>query len=178
MRSPFKLLRSTKLAGDLAYVNFYACNPEGGRDDLLWSVVEEREKDLRAELERAVQQILGPAYELREMQFRRGSVEMTAVLAVAGIAYVTISQYRDVVESISLFVRQARAIIRRFLQRQQPQPVSVTGSWIPAPAMMPLLQSDNSTGSRDALFSVLVWYLVISHFGMLLLLALRAFRVA
>jgi hypothetical protein len=178
MRSPLKLLRSTKLAGDVAYVNFYACNPEVGRDEMLWEVVAAREEDLRAELERAVQQILGPAYELRDMQFHRGSVEMTAVLAVAGVIYVTISEYRDVVESISLFVRQARALIRRFLQRQQPQPVSVTGSWIPAPAMMPLLQSEQGVGPRDALFSILVWYLVISHFGMLLLLALRAFRMA
>jgi hypothetical protein len=100
------------------------------------------------------------------MTFARGSLE---ILIVVGTLYYAVSRYKNFVESIELAVAQMKRIVGSLFERRAPQPAAVRGTWNPGPGMA-LSGRSLLPGADSGVFGILVWYVVLSHAAMLVVL--------
>lgn len=154
------------ISGDVCLVRLTVTSPnDGPLDEFPLKILGNSEQRLRAELTEAVKQSLGQEFEIRSMTVGRGSVE---ILVLIGTAYYVVSRYKNFVESMELMVRQVKEVVRRFFERAAPVRVVVSGSWAPVGGVIQSspLQSDPAEGRN----TFVVWYLILSHAGMLIAL--------
>lgn len=164
MNPIFRLFQQrTVLSGDVLSMRFLVSIPDEREfNGKLWMFLQETRSELEAETKKAVQQTLGPEFEVRDISFKRGSIE---VLLVIGTVYYAISRYKNFIESIEMLVSHLRRIFTRFFERWGPMPVYVSGNWTPGPAlvrvetMMTYRHFDGNT--------ILLWYVLLSHAALL-----------
>jgi hypothetical protein len=137
---------------------------------------------LEAEIEQQVQQTLGAEFEVSNVEFRKGSIEVYVAITAVGTFFMGFSRYESFVKSVNLLVSQLRGLLQRFFG-QAPvgapgMPVSVTGSWQPSPVITAANQSFDASSGLDSCQMVLA-YLLLSHaalLGTLLWLVVRHLR--
>jgi hypothetical protein len=124
-----------------------------------------RDKELEAEIRELTERILGPEFEVRSISYRRGSVE---IIAIVGVAFYAVSRYKNFVESLELLYSQLKGSIQRFANGRVPGPTTVDGSWSPGPA---LVLAESRLGGVNAfdVTSILLWYLIVSHAALMTL---------
>lgn len=154
------------ISGDVCLVRLCVTGSDSDHlDEIPWKILGNREHRLREEISGVVKESLGPEFEVRSLAVGRGSIE---ILVLIGTAYYVVSRYKNFVDSLELMVRQLRQAVRHFFEMSAPTHVSVSGSWIPGPG---LLQAEGiPQQARASTDRLVLFYLVISHAGMLALL--------
>ncbi|MCW3996672.1 MAG: hypothetical protein NWE98_11070 [Candidatus Bathyarchaeota archaeon] len=160
MNSKFRFFKHRDiLSGDVLSMRFLVSIPDEREfNGKLWMFLQETRSELEAETKKAVLQTLGPEFEVRDISFKRGSIE---ILLVIGTVYYAISRYKNFVESIEMLVSQLRRIFSRFFERWGPMPVHVSGNWTPGPAMV-RIETMMSYRPIDV-NTILLWYVLLSH---------------
>ena len=153
--------------------------PNENYDSDLLGYARERHRELEAEIDRAVEETLGPEFEVLNVEFRKGSIEVLVPLGAVGTLFMGFSRYESFVKSVNLLVSQLKGVLQRFFD-QAPggvtrTPVSVTGSWQLGPVVIAANQVLSSSSGIDSCRIVLA-YLLVSHavlLGVLIWLVIR-----
>jgi hypothetical protein len=154
------------ISGDVCLVRLSVTSPDDGLlDDFPMKILGNSELRLRDEIADAVKQSLGQEFEVRSMTIGRGSVE---ILVLIGTTYYVVSRYKSFVESMELMVRQVKEVVRRYFERTAPMRVLVSGSWTPVGGI--IQSSPFQPEPVQARNTFVVWYLILSHAGMLIVL--------
>ena len=150
----------TILTGDVMMCRFLvtASDPEID-DDLFGIFAARRPKELEARIRELTERTLGPEFELRSVSYRRGSVEIVAII---GVAFYAVSRYKNFVESLELLYSQLKIAIQSFSDSNVRGPTTVLGSWSPGPALVLAANRLGGTSSLETT-SILLWYLILSH---------------
>lgn len=169
------LTKSLVLSGEVVVVRLVARAESSQGEGPLWDIAREDSYRLRERVSTAVHEHMGPQFDVRSMSYSRGSLE---VIVVIGTLYYAVSRYKNFVESVELMVAQLRNVLASFFERRMPGPISVQGSWSPGPALAQATPGILA-GIRGGGPALVVWYLVLSHATMLVVvlwLLIRMFR--
>jgi hypothetical protein len=151
------------ISGDVCLVRLSVITSDEGRlDDLRFSIDDSR---LREEISKSVKQALGPEFEVRSLAIGRGSIE---IMILIGTVYYAISRYKNFVESMELMVQQLKEVVRYFFERTTQARLVVNGSWAPIGSITQ--SSPLRAEIREGKNTFVVWYLIVSHAGMLAVL--------
>lgn len=146
--------------GDVMMCRFKVTSSDPNFDSELFDILTGgREKELAAEIRELTEKTLGPEFEVRSISYRRGSVE---IIAIVGVAFYAVSRYKNFVESLDLLYSQLKSSIQRFASARLPGPTKVDGSWSPGPALVLAESRLGGVNSLD-ITSILLWYLIVSH---------------
>ena len=142
-------------------------------DSDLLGYARELHRQLEGDIDRQVQETLGPDFEVLNVEFRKGSLEVLVVLGAVGTFYMGFSRYESFVKSVNLLVSQIKGLLQRFFGRAPGAPVqtpiSVTGSWQPGPVVTAANQMLSvSSGINSSHF--VLGYLLLSHAALLCVL--------
>jgi hypothetical protein len=159
-------MRARIISGDVCLVRLTVTSPDDVRlDDFAPKILGNSELRLRDEIADAVKQSLGQEFEVRSMTIGRGSIE---ILVLIGTAYYVVSRYKNFVESMELMVRQVKGVVRRFFESTLPIRAVVDGSWAPIGGIVQSSPLQPEPGQERNMY--VVWYLILSHAGMLTVL--------
>ena len=145
-------------------------------EQMAWGMLSESHDRLERDIREAVAETLGPEYTVSRFLYTRGSIEILIGIGAGLYAvYVGASRYKNLIESLTLLVRQLRGIFQRFFGRNDPGTVTVTATWIPGPTLQ---QQAFATprGTAWPGFSAVLWYLVLSHAALLAVVIWQAFH--
>ena len=81
-------------------------------DKELWDYARYSENEMRSLMNYEVRKILGPEFDIRNLSFSYGSLE---VIAAIGTTYYIVSRYKNFVESVELLTNQFKKMIPDFL---------------------------------------------------------------
>jgi hypothetical protein len=165
--------------GFLGLLRLTVRTPNEDYDGDLLGYARELHRQLEADIDRAVEETLGSEFEVLNVEFRKGSIEVLVALGAVGTFFMGFSRYESFVKSVNLLVSQLKGLLQRFFD-QAPggaarTPVSVTGSWQPGPVVTAANQVLSSSTGIDSCQIVLA-YLLVSHaalLGVLIWLVIR-----
>jgi hypothetical protein len=117
-----------------------------------------------------VLQTLGPEFDVLTVEFSRGSIDVLLTLKAVGTIYMGVSRWESFIKSMNLLVSQLRNLLLRFFGEASRDPAShpltVTGSWEPAPVVIAANQVLSASTGFDCCYIVLA-YLLLSHAALL-----------
>ncbi len=147
--------RNLVLAGDVAYltIDLTVLPPE--EEENVFRFLQEEGSLLFSQIESAARRILGPQFEVRRFEYRRGTIKIWVVLFAA---YVAISRYKSFIESLELFASQVRDLVRRFLGNR----ASVDVNWFLGPALA-ASKAGAEIPETFPLLTAAIAYLILSH---------------
>lgn len=122
------------------------------------------EMRLKKEMLAPVHEILGLEFDIRNITFRRGSIEIFVTIAAA---YYAVSKYKNFYESINLLSSQIANVAQRYLRVYSREDVGVAATWIPGPALVRLETMAQLSRAGDSWAYPLLWYVILSHAALL-----------
>jgi hypothetical protein len=148
-------------------------------DNDLFGYAREMHRQLEVDIDDAVQQTLGPEFEVRDVEVEKGSITVFVVLGTVGTLFLGFSRYESFIKSVNLLLSQLKGLLQRFFG-QAPgggtrPPVSVTGSWQPEPVVTSAYQAFSASTGIDS-SQIMLAYLLLSHaalMGVLVWLIIR-----
>lgn len=162
--------RTALIYGYVGLVHLTVRTANSEEDGDLLGYARELHQQLEAEIEQQVRDTLGPDFEVLNVDFRKGSVEIWVALGAVGTFFMGFSRYESFVKSVNLLVSQLRGLVQRFFgQGPRPAmepPIVVTGSWQPGPSVTAANQMLTYSGGIDSSDIVLA-YLLLSHAALL-----------
>jgi Domain of unknown function (DUF4407) len=123
--------QSNMSLSDVAYLRFVMSWPseEKDKEDKAWAILQESKYTLEDEIRVTIKKYLGPKFELQSVSLSRGSIEVLVIINAIGAVYEFVSKYKDFVDSLETLKSQLSSLIRRRIDPQQNQPITLSGSW-------------------------------------------------
>jgi hypothetical protein len=155
-----------KICGKIALIHLTASVPQDEKrfDNYLAEALPTLQEEISESLTEMIKDELGDRFEAN-IKVKKGSLKV--FLAIKSVVDVLI-YYKEIVETIKLIVRQAKAIVKRIVERRTGLYVVVSGGLSP---LSPILNARLTQRSRFSSSDVMLYYLIVSHAALLLLFA-------
>ena len=160
---------TTILSGDIAYLRFVMTwqNEDWQRENKAWELLRETKPLLDDQIRETVRKQMGAEFSVRDVVLVRGSIE---VVVIIGTVYYVTSKYKNFIESIGLLKSQLKGLIRGHVDPQSIEPITMTDTWVPGPALASSGIGARRIASDDLTKILLLSYLILSHAALLTLL--------
>lgn len=156
-----KFFDRIKLSGHICTIRLLASSPfqkqEWDERTLEWLI--KHRDDFETEVKEEVKIILGLQFKVAQVDYFKGSVEVSVIIATAGVVYYAVSRYKNFIESLDILVFHLRKVLYRFVE---PMDSRVSGEWLPCPNMVQFSGADLDV-SLTRITMLLIWYLVLTN---------------
>jgi len=162
-----KFFNRIKLSGHICTIRLVASSfqkQEWDERTLEW--LKKNRDAFESELKNEVKIVLGNHFKVTQIDYFRGSVEISVIIAAVGVVYYAISRYKNFIESLDLLVFHLRKLLHGFAG---PMDSQVTGEWLPGPNMIQVNDIDSEI-NIIGITKLLIWYLILTNVALLSLL--------
>jgi hypothetical protein len=161
--------RTLALSGDVAYLRFTMtwAGESWQNENRAWEFLQKTKPQLDDQIKEAVRKQLGTEFEVRSTVVLRASIE---IIVIIGTTYYAISKYKNFMDSMELLKSQLKGLIRRFVDPDGLEPMTISDSLTPGPTLARMDGGLQSAALNDPTTIILLLYLILSHAALLTLL--------